>query len=128
MWNFGENHGELFTPVSVIHVLLYCREYKRKIDSAKRRLSNLQSKQKETVKLASMSERTDEKINDLQLAVSKMRQQQEELQKKLKQEHDKKEKLEVLTCGQWCLAIISIPFKQPYLFTWVNLIIVIGVL
>ena len=44
-----------------------------------------------------MSERTDEKINDLQLAVSKMRQQQEELQKKLKQEHDKKEKLEVLT-------------------------------
>ena len=77
--------------------MLYCREYKRKIDSAKRRLSNLQSKQKETVKLASMSERTDEKINDLQLAVSKMRQQQEELQKKLKQEHDKKEKLEVLT-------------------------------
>mgnify|MGYP001792133107 FL=1 len=60
-------------------------------------MSNLQSKQKETVKLASMSERTDEKINDLQLAVSKMRQQQEELQKKLKQEHDKKEKLEVLT-------------------------------
>lgn len=47
------------------------------------------------MKLASMSERTDEKINDLQLAVAKMRQQQEELQKKLKQEHDKKEKLEV---------------------------------
>lgn len=43
-----------------------------------------------------MSERTDEKINDLQLAVSKMRQQQEELQRKLKQEHDKKEKLEVI--------------------------------
>ena len=42
-----------------------------------------------------MSERTDEKINDLQLAVAKMRQQQEELQKKLKLEHDKKEKLEV---------------------------------
>ena len=45
-----------------------------------------------------MSERTDEKINDLQLAVAKMRQQQEELQKKLKLEHDKKEKLEVSIC------------------------------
>lgn len=85
--------------------MLYCREYKRKIDSAKRRLSNLQSKQKETVKLASMSERTDEKINDLQLAVSKMRQQQEELQKKLKQEHDKKEKLEVCT---WTIKNIDV--------------------
>lgn len=71
------------------------REYKRKIDSAKRRLSSLQNRQKETVKLASMSERTDDKINELQLAVSKMRQQQEELQRKLKQEHEKKEKLEV---------------------------------
>ncbi|XP_067928518.1 kinesin-like protein KIF27 [Watersipora subatra] len=69
-------------------------EYKKKIDSAKRRLTSIQTKQKETVKLASMSERTDEKINDLQLAVAKMRQQQEELQRKLKQEHDKKEKLE----------------------------------
>ncbi|KAF6031922.1 KIF27 [Bugula neritina] len=69
-------------------------EYKRKIDSAKRRLTNIQTKQKETVTLATMSERNDEKISDLNLAVAKMRQQQEELQKKLKQEHDKKEKLE----------------------------------
>ena len=78
--------------------ILWFSEYKKKIDSAKRRLTNIQTKQKETVKLASMSERTDEKINDLQLAVAKMRQQQEELQKKLKLEHDKKEKLEVDIC------------------------------
>lgn len=71
------------------------REYKRRIDSAKRRLTNIQNKHKETVKLANMSERTDEKINDLHLAVAKMRQQQDELQKKLKIEQEKKEKLEV---------------------------------
>lgn len=77
-------------------VIMLLREYKRKIDSAKRRLTNIQTKQKETVTLATMSERNDEKISDLNLAVAKMRQQQEELQKKLKQEHDKKEKLEVV--------------------------------
>lgn len=71
------------------------REYKRKIDSAKRRLNNIQNKQRETVKLASMSDKTDEKINDLHLAVGKMKQQQEELHRKLKVEQEKKEKLEV---------------------------------
>lgn len=43
-----------------------------------------------------MSEKTDEKINDLHLAVAKMRQQQDELHKKLKLEQEKKEKLEVV--------------------------------
>lgn len=42
-----------------------------------------------------MSDKTDEKINDLHLAVGKMKQQQEELHRKLKVEQEKKEKLEV---------------------------------
>ena len=42
-----------------------------------------------------MSEKTDEKINDLHLAVAKMKQQQDELHRKLKVEQEKKEKLEV---------------------------------
>lgn len=79
--------------------VVFFRDYRRKIDSAKRKINNIQNKQKETVKLANMSEKTDEKINDLHLAVSKMRQQQDELHRKLKLEHEKKEKLEVTACG-----------------------------
>ncbi|KAL4224634.1 Kinesin-like protein kif27 [Mactra antiquata] len=69
-------------------------EYKKKVEVAKAKMVLLQRKQKETEKVASMSTQNDKKISDLELAVDKMKQQQENLQKRLKDESERKVKLE----------------------------------
>ncbi|XP_052800422.1 kinesin-like protein KIF27 isoform X2 [Mya arenaria] len=69
-------------------------EYKKKVETAKARMVSLQRKQKETEKIANMSTQNDKKINDLELAIERMKQQQENLQKRLKDESDRKVKLE----------------------------------
>ncbi|KAJ8298884.1 hypothetical protein KUTeg_022944 [Tegillarca granosa] len=70
------------------------QEYRKKIESSKARMSVLQKKQKETEKIANFSTQNEKKINDLELAVDRMKQQQENLQKKLKDEMERKVKLE----------------------------------
>ncbi|XP_045174185.2 kinesin-like protein KIF27 isoform X3 [Mercenaria mercenaria] len=69
-------------------------EYKKKVEAAKAKMTVLQRKQKETEKVASISNQNDKKISDLELAVDRMKQQQENLQKRLKEESDRKVKLE----------------------------------
>ncbi|KAH3886113.1 hypothetical protein DPMN_010114 [Dreissena polymorpha] len=69
-------------------------EYKKKVETAKARMLSLQRKQRETEKIASISSQNDKKINDLELAIDRMKQQQENLQKRLKDESDRKTKLE----------------------------------
>ncbi|KAJ8298888.1 hypothetical protein KUTeg_022948 [Tegillarca granosa] len=70
------------------------QEYRKKIEASKARMSVLQKKQKETEKIANFSTQNEKKINDLELAVDRMKQQQENLQKKLKDEMERKVKLE----------------------------------
>ncbi|XP_059168452.1 kinesin-like protein KIF27 isoform X2 [Physella acuta] len=69
-------------------------DYKKKIEEAKAKVSALQKKQKETEKVANFAHQHEKKIQDLELAIERMKQQQESLQKKLKEETDQKAKLE----------------------------------
>ncbi|CAL1543407.1 unnamed protein product [Lymnaea stagnalis] len=69
-------------------------DYKKKIEEAKAKVSALQKKQKETEKVASFAHQHEKKIQDLELAIDRMKQQQETLQKKLKEEVDQKARLE----------------------------------
>ncbi|KAK3104146.1 hypothetical protein FSP39_024813, partial [Pinctada imbricata] len=69
-------------------------EYKKKVETARLKMSAIQRKQKETEKIASFSSQNTKKISDLELQVDRMKQQQEGLQKRLKDESDKKGKLE----------------------------------
>ncbi|GFS19591.1 kinesin-like protein KIF27 [Elysia marginata] len=69
-------------------------DFKKKIEDAKAKVAALQKKQKETEKVASFAQQHEKKIGDLELAIERMKQQQETLQKKLKDESDQKVKLE----------------------------------
>lgn len=57
-------------------------------------MTDLESKQKDTAKHLNTTLNSDKRIADLELALSKMRQQQELLQKRVKEETDKKIKVE----------------------------------
>ncbi|RUS90634.1 hypothetical protein EGW08_001631 [Elysia chlorotica] len=69
-------------------------DFKKKIEDAKAKVAALQKKQRETEKVASFAQQHEKKIGDLELAIDRMKQQQETLQKKLKEESDQKVKLE----------------------------------
>ncbi|KAL3842329.1 hypothetical protein ACJMK2_020357 [Sinanodonta woodiana] len=69
-------------------------DYRKKIELGRARMAALQRKQKETEKMASLTTPNNKKIQDLELAVDRMKQQQENLQKKLKEETETKSKLE----------------------------------
>ncbi|CAI9730583.1 KIF27 isoform X1 [Octopus vulgaris] len=68
--------------------------YLKKIEDAEQKISTLRKQQKETVKVANITSQNEKKIEDLKLSVLKMKQQHETLQRKLKEEHDKKSKIE----------------------------------
>ncbi|XP_048780280.1 kinesin-like protein KIF27 isoform X2 [Ostrea edulis] len=70
------------------------QEYKKKIELAKAKMSAIHRKQKETEKIANFSAQNSKKISDLEIQVDRMRQQQDQLQKRLKDESDKKGRLE----------------------------------
>uniref|UniRef100_K1PAX1 Kinesin-like protein KIF27 n=1 Tax=Magallana gigas TaxID=29159 RepID=K1PAX1_MAGGI len=70
------------------------QEYKKKIELAKAKMSAIQRKQKETEKIANFSAQNSKKISDLEMQVDRMRQQQDQLQKRLRDESDKKGRLE----------------------------------
>ncbi|XP_033646450.1 kinesin-like protein KIF27 isoform X2 [Asterias rubens] len=69
-------------------------EYRRKMDKAKNRMKELQQKQKETEKVLKVQGQSNKKVSDLELAVGRMKQHQELLQQRLKDEADRKLKLE----------------------------------
>ncbi|KAI8784176.1 kinesin-like protein KIF27 isoform X1 [Biomphalaria glabrata] len=69
-------------------------DYKKKIEEAKAKVAALQKKQKETEKVANFAHQHEKKIQDLELAIDRMKQQQEQLNKKLKEEMEQKVKLE----------------------------------
>ncbi|XP_021353306.1 kinesin-like protein KIF27 [Mizuhopecten yessoensis] len=69
-------------------------EYRKKIESAKARISTLHKRQKDTEKIANFTMQNDKKIQDLELNVDRMKQQQESLNKRLKEETERKSKLE----------------------------------
>ena len=58
------------------------------------RVADLEAKQKDTTKALNTTQQSDKRIVELELALSKMRQQQEILQKKIKEDGDRKIKLE----------------------------------
>nr|KAG5694021.1 hypothetical protein BaRGS_002475 [Batillaria attramentaria] len=70
------------------------QDYKKKMEAAKQKVSALQKRQKETEKVAQFAHQHEKKIQDLELAVDRMKQQQETMQKKLKEEMEQKAKLE----------------------------------
>ncbi|XP_046330087.2 kinesin-like protein KIF27 isoform X1 [Haliotis rufescens] len=69
-------------------------EYRKKIEEAKSKMSALQKKQKETEKIANFASQHEKKIQDLELAVDRMKQHYENLQRRFKDETDQKAKLE----------------------------------
>jgi hypothetical protein len=74
--------------------LFFLSDYKKKLDAAQQKIAELETKQKETIKLLNVTANSDKRIGELELALSKMKQQQEVLQRKIKEENDKKTKIE----------------------------------
>ncbi|KAK2183775.1 hypothetical protein NP493_289g01021 [Ridgeia piscesae] len=69
-------------------------EFRKKMEQAKSKFINLQKKQKETERMATITGQNLKRIQSLELAVEKMRQQQDQLQRRLKGEMERKVKLE----------------------------------
>ncbi|XP_076451061.1 kinesin-like protein KIF27 [Babylonia areolata] len=69
-------------------------DYRKKMEAAKQKVTALQRRQKETEKVASFAHNHEKKIHDLESAVDRMKQQQELLQRKLKEEGEQKARLE----------------------------------
>ncbi|VDI28294.1 kinesin family member 4/21/27 [Mytilus galloprovincialis] len=70
------------------------QEYKKRMETAKARMSAISKKQKETENIANFSIYNEKKIQDLELAVDRMKQTKEHVTKKLKDESERKLKLE----------------------------------
>ncbi|XP_041366340.1 kinesin-like protein KIF27 [Gigantopelta aegis] len=70
------------------------QDYHKKIEAAKMKMTALQKKQKETEKVVNFAIQNEKKIQDLELAVDRMKQHYENLQKKFKDETEQKAKLE----------------------------------
>jgi kinesin family protein 7 len=69
-------------------------ELKRKLEMSQQKISELESRQKDTLRLMSADKNTDKKFNDMELQMGKLRQQVDSLTKRLKEEGEKKLKLE----------------------------------
>ena len=67
---------------------------RKKLDAANLKINELESKQKDTNKILSTTNNSDKRIGELELALSKLRQQNEQLQKRIKDDVEKKQKLE----------------------------------
>jgi hypothetical protein len=82
---------ELINPFLVF---VFVRELKKQVEFYKSKIAELEANKKDTTKHLNSTANSDKRIVELELALSKMRQQQELLQKKIKDEGDKKIKLE----------------------------------
>ncbi|KAM9329949.1 kinesin-like protein KIF27 [Gastrophryne carolinensis] len=71
------------------------KDFRKKIELAKIKMQVLQKKQQDTKNLVSLSVQNEKSVSDLEQNILHMRQQQSQLQKKLKEEMEKKKKLEV---------------------------------
>ncbi len=69
-------------------------ELRKKLEQANQKVNDLESRQRDSQKALNATTNTDKKINELELALTKMRQQNEVLQKKIKEDFDKKLRLE----------------------------------
>ncbi|KAG9486815.1 hypothetical protein GDO78_006945 [Eleutherodactylus coqui] len=70
------------------------KDFRKKMEAAKIKMQVLQKKQQDTKKLANISVQNEKCASDLEQNIRNMRQQQLQLQKKLKEESDIKKKLE----------------------------------
>ncbi|XP_067424665.1 kinesin-like protein KIF27 isoform X2 [Emydura macquarii macquarii] len=70
------------------------KEFRRKMDAAKLKVQVLQKKQQDTKKLASLSTQNEKRATELEQNVNHMRHQQAQLQKRLREESEKKKILE----------------------------------
>ncbi|XP_074809288.1 kinesin-like protein KIF27 isoform X2 [Natator depressus] len=70
------------------------KEFRKKMDTAKLKVQVLQKKQQDTKKLASLSTQNEKRATELEQTVNHMRQQQAQLQKRLREESEKKKILE----------------------------------
>ncbi|KAM4807979.1 kinesin-like protein KIF27 [Rhinophrynus dorsalis] len=70
------------------------KDFHKRMDTAKLKVQMLQKKQQDTKKLASLSVQNEKRVTELEQNVGNMRQQQAQLQKKLREETEQKRKLE----------------------------------
>jgi myosin heavy subunit len=78
----------------MIPFFLFCRDLRKRLEQAQQKIGELESKQKEAQKFLNTNVNSDKQIGDMQVNMSKLKQQSELLQKKLKEESDRKIKLE----------------------------------
>ncbi|XP_069817896.1 kinesin-like protein KIF27 isoform X2 [Dendropsophus ebraccatus] len=71
------------------------KDFRKKMEAAKSKMQVLQRKQQDTKKIANLSAQNEKCLSDLEQNIQSMRQQQLQLQKKLKEESDRKKKLEL---------------------------------
>jgi len=69
-------------------------ELRKKLEMAQQKINELESRQKDTVKILNTTSNTDKKVTDLELALGKIKQQNDMLQKKIKEDNERKLKLE----------------------------------
>ncbi|XP_077862276.1 kinesin-like protein KIF27 [Saccoglossus kowalevskii] len=69
-------------------------DYKKKVDAAKSKIKLLEKRQNDTEKIFKMQAHSEKKVSDLEHNIEKMRQQQELLQRRLREEAERKTKLE----------------------------------
>ncbi|XP_070598837.1 kinesin-like protein KIF27 isoform X2 [Erythrolamprus reginae] len=70
------------------------KEFRKKMDAAKLKVQVIQKKQQETKNLASLSMQNEKRISELEQNINHMKNQQAKLQKKLREENEKKKILE----------------------------------
>lgn len=69
-------------------------EYKRKLQAVEAKFQALKRKQKDNEKISALHEEREKKVQELEVHIDRMRNQQDQLQKKLKEEADRKIKME----------------------------------
>ncbi|KAL8203337.1 UNVERIFIED_CONTAM: hypothetical protein K2H54_049117 [Gekko kuhli] len=70
------------------------KEFRKKMDAEKLKVQDLQRKQRDTKKLASLSTQNEKHVTELEQNVSRMKNQQTQIQKRLQEESEKKKSLE----------------------------------
>jgi kinesin family protein 7 len=73
---------------------LILSDLKKKLEMSQQKISELESKQKDTMRLMIADKNNDKKLSDMELQMGKLRQQVDSLTKRLKEEGEKKLKLE----------------------------------
>ncbi|XP_009187288.2 kinesin-like protein KIF27 isoform X2 [Papio anubis] len=72
------------------------KEFRKKMDAAKLRVQVLQKKQQDSKKLASLSIQNEKRANELEQSVDHMKYQKIQLQRKLREENEKRKQLDAV--------------------------------